>query len=184
MLDFDMPGILSGKTADTCTNFSVRRHALIRRTKEFDDWVATKGAKAASVHVWFKPAPFARMLAKVAHSYTVATLGLDGFTPFLPDAILRPDYPHLAYLVGGDPNTPSPDFGCLHRLSLETRFVDGKQMIVVRIRLFASSGDQEHGLPIYYVVAGEALQPAKDSDFKHPTSSISGCRTLSSARFA
>jgi hypothetical protein len=40
------------------------------------------------MRVGFHPAPFARMLAKIAHCYAVAELGLDGLNPLLPDLIV------------------------------------------------------------------------------------------------
>lgn len=47
-----------------------------------------------------------RMLAKIAHSYAVAELGIDGFTPFLTNIILGADTGHLSHYVGGTREIP------------------------------------------------------------------------------
>jgi hypothetical protein len=41
------------------------------------------------------------MLAKIAHSYAVAELGIDGFKPFLNKIILGANIHHLSHYVGG-----------------------------------------------------------------------------------
>ena len=43
---------------------------------------------------------FARMLAKIAHSYAMAKLGPHGFRPFLSDLILGKDPIYPAHFVG------------------------------------------------------------------------------------
>jgi hypothetical protein len=158
VLEFDMPGILSAKSRDASTHFSARAQCRQRPSPEFDEWAKRQGVKSARLDVQQMAAPFARMLAKVAHSFAVATPGVDGFKPFLPDMILGRDKDHLPYLIGGDPNTPAPASGCLHQLSHETRVVDDKHLIVARIRLFAGSHTEGRGMPVYYVVVGESAQ--------------------------
>jgi hypothetical protein len=51
---------------------------------------------------------FARMLAKIGHSYAVADLGLSMFRPLLPDFILGKSSA-APWLVGGDASSQAPD---------------------------------------------------------------------------
>ena len=52
-----------------------------------------------------KPLVFARLLAKIAHTFSIAYLGIDSFTPLLSPLILG-ETDTAAHLVGrGDPPT-------------------------------------------------------------------------------
>jgi hypothetical protein len=115
---------------------------------------------------------FIRMLAKIAHCYAVAELGLDSLNALLPPLILGHDLTLSQYLVGGtDLQIPAPQFGAkernaglytLHQLHLGIRplFLDGKPvgrgLVTATIRLFAI-----HNTPLYEVVVGE-LNPKSD----------------------
>lgn len=103
--------------------------------------------------VSFKTVPieFARMLAKIAYSYSVAEIGLDSFTPFeqLKDVILnRSD--NVSYLVGGDWDIPKPDPAGNHLLQMIYKVNKKKADIVVEIRLFPA-----FETPLYRVVVGQ-----------------------------
>jgi hypothetical protein len=88
--------------------------------------------------------------------YGVAAIGPENFAPYLPAFILRKfgrteQYPACYDLVGGNPIAPSePDE--LHQLGYEIRTHNGKQFLVVGIRLFANLG-----APLLWIVAGEML---------------------------
>ena len=74
----------------------------------------------------FDPIRFARLLAKIAHSFAVAELGLTGFNPFLHNLIrgIPPLYPF--YYVGGSFSEliSWPEIGTdLHRLEIELKQV-------------------------------------------------------------
>jgi hypothetical protein len=106
------------------------------------------------------------MLAKIAHCYAVAELGLDALTAPLPSLILGHDLTLSQYLVGGTHlQIPAPQFGpkertaglyTLHQLHLGIRplFLDGQPvgrgLVTATIRLFAI-----HNTPLYEVVVGE-----------------------------
>lgn len=86
---------------------------------------------------------FARMLAKIAHAYAVAELGMDGFTPLLVPAIHGvPAFP-IHHLVGGllDVGSPATD---QHQLRLVSEEFHGRKFWVVYVRLFANLGWPEY----------------------------------------
>lgn len=95
-----------------------------------------------------------RMLAKIAHSFAVAELGLDKFEPRLVSLITRGDISTMN-LVGGDDalNDGERPSEALHELALGYQRINGTAYVVARIRLFASSGG-----PFYSVVVGESLE--------------------------
>ena len=94
---------------------------------------------------------FARMLAKIAHSYAVANLGLSGFRPLLPDLILGKSTA-APWLVGGDASEPAPDTEpALHHVYLQNCLTAGVEYVLVAVRLFAFVG-----MPRYHVVVGRA----------------------------
>lgn len=94
------------------------------------------------------PTLFARFLAKIAHGYAVAHLGMDGFRPYLPPVILRDTEDPFRY-VGGYLEPP-PNPGALHQVTQGYAEINGAKYVLVRIRLFALLG-----APEYVVVAGD-----------------------------
>lgn len=92
-----------------------------------------------------------RMLAKIAHSYAVAELGLGGFQPFLQPIILGTDTRYLAYYVGGSREIPvaTPE---LYKVQLaRVQSPKGRQYLRTDIRLLSSM----QGMPQYQVVVGQ-----------------------------
>lgn len=97
-----------------------------------------------------------RVLAKIAHAYTVAELGLDGFTPILPNYIIGDNDGARHFYVGSD-LTLAPDVpGELISIVNEEPTVEQWDFIVIRIRLFGNLGG-----PTYRVVSGYRLKPTK-----------------------
>jgi len=95
---------------------------------------------------------FGRMLAKIAHAFAVATLGLHGFTPFLPPVIIgQPPYRLGRFVGSGMIEEQKSKERHEIRLTL-MKDLRGTDLIMVRIRLF---GDR--GCPSHYVVAGTPL---------------------------
>lgn len=95
---------------------------------------------------------FNRFLAKVAHSYLVATLGEDNFKPILNATILG-EGPHSNFYVGCDEKEPGSPylFEIAHgEYEIMHGPFKGKKYIAVRIRLFSFLGT-----PTYVVAAGE-----------------------------
>jgi len=95
---------------------------------------------------------FGLFLAKIAHSYAVARLGLNGFAPFLDRAVRQERPFYLSHYVGGQ-TIPYPiktdHLHSLHLLSCTVR--TGETLVIVRIRLFAVDN-----LSSYDVVVGQA----------------------------
>jgi hypothetical protein len=99
---------------------------------------------------------FARGIAKIAYCQAVATLGLHNFRHLaLPDLILG-RYPNIPYFVGckiEDPPQPA-DRSVAHVIQIGIEKVNDILLVVGTVRLFANSGVEDHGPPIYEVVVG------------------------------
>ena len=97
---------------------------------------------------------FFRLLAKIAHSFVVARIGVDGFKHRIPPLLIgKPgdSTDTFPYLVGGDTEDPSPEKS-LHVLDERQVSIRGMNFRVVTIRLFAFMG-----MPRYKIVVGEDL---------------------------
>lgn len=151
---FDPPGVLSG--TDTARRElsggvamgihptfgnNLREH-LIEGSVTFDP----PRAKATSRDL-------GRMLAKIAHAYAVAELGLDGFKPFLEPIVRGSDLTDLAHYVGGTRQLPQPSSN-VYEIKLATvTSQDSRSYLMVVMQLLADI----QGLPEYWVVVGEPL---------------------------
>lgn len=94
----------------------------------------------------------ARSLAKIAHSFAVTTLGLDGFEPVLCNYIQgREDLSAGLYVGSWSEVPPAEDSGHQIQLSLEAAS-NGTLYLVASIRLFSW-----FGAPVYHVVVGTEL---------------------------
>lgn len=143
---FDGPESLRG--LEPRQEFKISESAWAYHPDKDDPAKATKyGGKGVRIGS-FHPMLFSRMLAKIAHSFAVADQGLDSFIPYLPDLILG-KYQTPSFLVGGQMIAP-PAINALHRLHLYCAQQQGKQYLIVDIRLFAN-----FGAPLYRVVVGE-----------------------------
>lgn len=94
---------------------------------------------------------FCRMLAKIAHSYAVATLGPLGFTPLLDNIIRDQNLKSREAMrfVGCMPDQTVKE-NALHSLGNGfATLADGRKFHIVKIRLFA-----QFGAPTYTVVVG------------------------------
>jgi hypothetical protein len=88
-----------------------------------------------------------RTLAKIAHAYAVAELGLGSFKPYLLDIILNRPPMHLGHYVGGMFGH-SPKGEDLHDITIHPFW--GKERVGVEIQLFSP-----WSMPTYVVIAGE-----------------------------
>lgn len=95
-----------------------------------------------------QPVAFAKQIAKIAHAYAVAELGLNAFRPLATELILgKTDT--LSQWVGGEWEIPPPS-DALFDLRLEKISSKGKNFLLVHVRLFSF-----FGTPQYHVVVGE-----------------------------
>ena len=93
-----------------------------------------------------------RMLAKIAHGYAVAELGLKGFLPALPDLILGRNPRLSGYLIGRCPVPPAiPDNPPLLMIEMRCASIGKRRFVAVNMRLFADLGGET---PVYTVIAG------------------------------
>jgi hypothetical protein len=93
----------------------------------------------------FQVEPFAKLLAKIAHCWSVVSYGLAGFNSFIPDLITGRD-PNLGYYVGSDPELGEPQRLGYHEV---TTYEADSGYICCAIRLFPDLGS-----PLYRVVVG------------------------------
>jgi hypothetical protein len=165
MWRFDLPTALTGDSLleDVVARIVIRPltndfHARAERLAERGGQINLIGRMPAEPH------SFARMLAKIAHSYAMAKLGPKAFRPLLREIILgeKPNYP--PHFIGG---TSPPDYG--NALSRQKRSsarycvshewrprLDQGSFLIVTIRLFG-----DYGMPIFQVVTGERIDTAK-----------------------
>jgi hypothetical protein len=105
---------------------------------------------------------FGRAMAKIAYCNAIAHFGLDEFEHLeLPDLIIG-KFPYVSFLVGSvlrEPPPPTRD-GPLHRIVIGDNWVHDRRnglwrrVLVTNIRLFATDGTVNNGMPIYTVVTG------------------------------
>jgi hypothetical protein len=98
---------------------------------------------------------FARAIAKIGYCHTVAGLGLDGFRSLVIPQLILGTYPCVSHFVGCEVHAPpESDNGKLHWIKIDQLRMGRMQLLAASIRLFASSGTDEHGMPIYRVIVG------------------------------
>lgn len=90
----------------------------------------------------------ARMLAKIAHSFAVASYGFGGFHSFLPDVILGRSK-DIFHFVGGAAVDPQRNPNALHNLQIRR---DNPGLITTYVRLFSFIG-----APAYRIAVGRTL---------------------------
>jgi hypothetical protein len=99
---------------------------------------------------------FARAIAKIAYCQAVAQFGLHSFRRLvLPDLILG-RYPCIPHYVGCKIDDPPPPTArnVMHVIQVGHEVVNGLRLVIATVRLFANSGVEDHGPPIYEVVVG------------------------------
>jgi hypothetical protein len=101
---------------------------------------------------------FARAIAKIAYCGAVAKYGIRRFRSLvLPDIILG-RYACVPHFVGSDPDPPPPPHprNVRHAIEITTATEQsGLRLLVASVRLFAHSGTDKQGMPVYRVVVGE-----------------------------
>jgi len=154
---FTMPDALSGYTTRGRRDASAKKFWI--RGPEFEGGLKKHAEKLMKKYGFREINPtgdmdvleFCLMLAKIAHSYAIAELGMQGVEAFLPRLIMESDMSDRATFIGGL-NYDEPHTSLSHELSFGTHTCDKPDLVGVRIRLFA-----HFGTPTYYVVAGRRL---------------------------
>lgn len=160
---YDGPGIITGRTADNLEMKPKSLHPTKLNTAKEAALKKKLGARGIRVPPGeFHYEPFARMLAKIAHAWTVHELGgPEMFKPYLTNHILgKPDRIPLSQFIGtpsmsidvrnsnGESIVMTVSDGKLHRLGL----MQGFGCYQVYIQLFGVF-DMAH----YIVVSGERI---------------------------
>jgi hypothetical protein len=103
----------------------------------------------------FKVMRFFRMVAKIAHGFAAAELGINSFDPLLPKFILGNDNNAGSFLIGGWPEDGMHQPAATCQIGLAFCEWDGQTLVNVRLRFFP-----EHPLiPIYHVIVGAITKP-------------------------
>jgi len=149
---FEAPGIFSGEPVHNSNGAKTNRFWIRGGSPyySFDELLpkVVSDLNAYSIFPESKadiPA-FCKMISKIAHSFTVAKLGLSGFTPFLNSIIIDNQLDHCMHYIGSL-NSDEPASNSLHELS----FLDFNNVnaIFVRVRLLCKLGT-----PTYVVAVG------------------------------
>ena len=152
---YTLPDAISGLTSerrDSATkSFWIRgasfRYGLFVHLEEL---ARTLAVAEIMPNAKFQTHEFALLLAKIAHAYAVAELGVNAFHAFLPAMILKTDTSNSVKYVGGLPKA-EPTSRNLHEISFDSKVCAEPDIIAVRIRLLASLE-----APTYYVAVGRS----------------------------
>jgi hypothetical protein len=145
------PGILAGRPPTTDLE------GQIWAAYSVEEMRAHVGDNEGMLMGPINPNTFARMLAKIAYSYTVGNKGYGTFSPLVLDLILGKTET-ANYWVGGDLELPPVhDQPVLHDVQGRRCTVDGgRTYLVVTIQLFAFLRS-----PLYHVVIAEVDGPGQ-----------------------
>jgi hypothetical protein len=99
---------------------------------------------------------YARGLAKIAYCDAVGRFGLHEFRSLAMQDLILGRYPCIPYFVGCRLDDPPPPTArdVAHVITVGPETVNGIKLLVSSIRLFANSGVEEHGPPVYEVIIG------------------------------
>src|ERR1700730_10388988 len=101
-----------------------------------------------------------RMIAKIAHSFTVGQIGLGSFDPDLPPIIIGNHLELVAYLIGGSEiDLPVRSDALSHQVGLGIVPWEDGHLVRARIRLFAF-----HHSPAYDVIVGRLVISQEEFD--------------------
>lgn len=116
-----------------------------------------------------------QIIVKMAHAYSVATFGADGFLWLAGHCVTDPDLEPFQWagcLQAAVDKFPPAEPGTLHRMSFQTWRTPHKLYLVVEIRLFAHLGG-----PVYSVVTGELAGPPSTESVRSLRSTIISTRS-------
>jgi HNH endonuclease len=101
---------------------------------------------------------FARAIAKIAYCHMIVRHGLYGFRRLALPSVILGQSGATPYFVGTPLRLPPPPLGgkALHMVQhVDLASKAGPlKLHLINVRLFASSAHEQHGMPIYHVIAG------------------------------
>lgn len=104
----------------------------------------------------FNLSTFGRALAKIAYCHAVISYGFRQFRPLVMPQLILGKYACISHFVGSQPTDPPPPDrrDLMHSIGFRDA-VNGRQKLILAVmRLFANSGTDTRGMPIYLVVVG------------------------------
>jgi hypothetical protein len=131
--DFGTPGFVLGKMPWEAEAGHIK--GFLSQAESENAVRIGRGRKSVAIKVSVNYRSFARMIAKISHSYAVAVLGVDGFKPFLLDLILN-EHDRLNYFIG-TPHDRLPKIDKSFWIRLRSARIRGQDIAVVDVRLFA-----------------------------------------------
>ena len=138
------PGILRGQPESTTLENGVKFWI------QPDQKAAAIAGSEWQIPFDIDPDTFGRLIAKIAHSFAVAELGLSRFQPMLLDMILGRTETGFGHLVGRSPERPPDDNTALHFMRVYNEQTPIGHCLMAEIRLFCC-----FGAPTYFVVVGK-----------------------------
>ncbi|MBN8979175.1 MAG: hypothetical protein J0I08_22185 [Rhizobiales bacterium] len=97
---------------------------------------------------------YAVAMMKIAHCIAVMWLGVDGFNHTLPAIILDRKGVDISPFFGCQPENEESEPNPSHTHSIKLRTYNGRNLVVIGVRLFAHIGGSAVKLPTCQVVAG------------------------------
>jgi len=149
---FDKPGLLTGRLYEAL----VDTWTFIPNKEPFSGYPEKTRLGRNKFHA----RTYAKMLAKIAHSFAVAQFGIDAFEEmFLPSLILdKKDQVPCDRYVGCLERNPAPETS-LHNVGLGQAKLDtGQEFIMAKVRLFCMIG-----APQYHVMVGRLKPSARNA---------------------
>ncbi len=153
---YPMPDALTGALTEgnrdaATSNIWIRGGGFWRDRDAQLQWLCNAlGASEVMPDATVHTEPFCLTLAKIAHSFAVAELGVGAVEPFLTDMIRHRDLSNRAEFIGGGGGNEPPS-NDLHELAFDTAVSSKSNVIAVRIRLLGVLGT-----PTYHVAVGRS----------------------------
>lgn len=149
------PGILAGKKPES--GFVWKIHSYYHIPEDLHERLNVRADATVEVRSSGKLnlPTFCRAIAKIAYCNWIAIRGLNSIRPLVITDLICGKYPYPSYFVGcevGDPPPPDPE--SFHTIQFATETYGRLKLLVASVRLFASSGTDEQGFPVYLVVLG------------------------------
>lgn len=116
MLGFDTPGFLLGHYGPRPSGEMLVNACVVCIGDDHSRNLHRLLPEGGTTYHRIKVVDLARMLAKIAHSYAVAEVGLGSFMPLMGDFILERQEFDENYLVGGYLELPDREPEVLHKL--------------------------------------------------------------------